>query len=117
MPAMHLFCAFLHRLSVSSNGHHPNHSSRLSWTNPQQEGNILFSTSRRIVYVINFLLQAAAALAAFTLESPTKPSRKEAVVLIDDEKRSPSPESVTDATDTLPDFRRKFVGEVDLPES
>lgn len=74
-------------------------------------------SSRRVVYVINFLLQAAAALAAFTLESPTKPSKKEAVVLIDDEKRSQSPESVTDATDTLPDFRRKFVGEVDLPES
>jgi len=76
-----------------------------------------FSPRRVVSYVINFLLQAAAALAAFTLESPTKPSRKEAVVLIDDEKRSPSPESVTDATDTLPDFRRKFVGEVDLPES
>ena len=66
-------------------------------------------------------VQAAAALAAFTLESPTKPSKKEAVALIDDEKRSQSPESVDDATDTatdtLPDFRRKFVGEIDLPES
>ncbi|KIM46305.1 hypothetical protein M413DRAFT_441393 [Hebeloma cylindrosporum] len=61
--------------------------------------------------------KAAAALAAFSLQSPTKPSKKEAIVLIDDEKRSQSPESVTDATDTLPDFRRKFVGEVDLPES
>ena len=29
---------------------------------------------------------------------------KEVIALIDDEKRSQSPESVTDATDMLPDF-------------
>ena len=65
----------------------------------------------------NYFTPGAAALAAFTLKSPSKPSKKEVVVLIDDEKCSQSPESVTDATDVLPDFRRKFVGEVDLPES
>jgi ribonucleoside-diphosphate reductase subunit M2 len=68
-------------------------------------------------YIINFLLQATAALAALTLESPTKPSKKDVVILIDDEKRWQSLESVINATNTLPDFHRKFVGEVDLPES
>ncbi|KAF8192482.1 ribonucleotide reductase small subunit [Pholiota molesta] len=59
---------------------------------------------------------AAAALAAFSLESPAKPTKK----IIDDEKLPQSPESLTegvDADDELPAIRRQFVGEVDLPES
>jgi len=84
---------------------------------PTPSKKVTYFSSCRVVRNLITSLQAAAALAAFTLESPSKPSKKEVVVLIDDEKRSQSPESVTDATDTLPDFRRKFVGEVDLPES
>ncbi|KXN83733.1 Ribonucleoside-diphosphate reductase small chain [Leucoagaricus sp. SymC.cos] len=59
--------------------------------------------------------KAAAALAAFSLESPTKPSKKAAVALADDERQPESPDTLVE--DSLDDFRKKFVGEVDLPES
>jgi ribonucleoside-diphosphate reductase subunit M2 len=66
--------------------------------------------------------KAAAALAAFSLESPTKPSRKRSKSLLDDQPRSVSPDSVTDKTlepedeDDLEQLRKKFVGEIELPE-
>ncbi|KIJ70196.1 hypothetical protein HYDPIDRAFT_79121 [Hydnomerulius pinastri MD-312] len=65
--------------------------------------------------------KAAAAIAAFSLDSPTKSSSK-AVVLIDDKKRSVSPDTLGDDSDAeeqddIQILRRKFVGEVDLPES
>ncbi|KAJ3567786.1 hypothetical protein NP233_g6136 [Leucocoprinus birnbaumii] len=58
--------------------------------------------------------KAAAALAAFSLETPTKASKKP---VIDDERLPESPESVTDTQGELAQLRKKFVGEVDLPES
>jgi len=54
--------------------------------------------------------QAAAALANIKLESPVKK-------VIDDSKRSVSPESVVDEREALAELRKKYVGEVDLPES
>ncbi|KDR83867.1 hypothetical protein GALMADRAFT_236325 [Galerina marginata CBS 339.88] len=59
--------------------------------------------------------KAAAALAAFTLETPIKSSK----TIIDDEKLPQSPDSLIDATEpvTLANMVRKYVGEVDLPES
>ncbi|KAF9498454.1 beta subunit of ribonucleotide reductase [Pleurotus eryngii] len=65
------------------------------------------------------------ALAAFSLESPTKPSAKKAT-LVDDKKRSTSPDTVGDEEDeldetflgeSLEELRKKFVGDVELPES
>ncbi|TFK43650.1 beta subunit of ribonucleotide reductase [Crucibulum laeve] len=67
--------------------------------------------------------KAAAALAAFSMDSPTKPSKKAALKVIDDERLPQSPETVGDvdevheAVDPLDALRRQFVGEVDLPES
>ena len=59
-------------------------------------------------------VQAAAAFANITLESPTKVAKK----LFDDAKLPESPKSVTDEqVDDLTRLRRQFVGEVDLPES
>jgi len=55
-------------------------------------------------------LQAAAALANIKLESPVKK-------VIDDSKRSVSPDSVVDEREVLAELRKKYVGEVDLPES
>lgn len=55
------------------------------------------------------------------MESPTKKSTKKPMQLIDDSKRSTSPDTVAD--DEVPEvedieaLRKKFVGEVDLPES
>ncbi|KAG2754650.1 ribonucleotide reductase small subunit [Suillus brevipes Sb2] len=62
--------------------------------------------------------KAAAALANISLDSPTKPSDDEDTlpVLIDDRKRSVSPDS-QNAEDELEELRKKFVGEIDLPES
>jgi ribonucleoside-diphosphate reductase subunit M2 len=61
--------------------------------------------------------QAAAALQAISLESPTKPIQKP-VPVIDDTRRSPSPLSETEKTeDQELDVRKRFVGDVDLPES
>ena len=102
----------LHQLLIISKGHHLSYPSCLSWAYPQQE--VLYFASCRIVWNLITSLQATAAL---TLESPSKPSKKEVVVLINDEKHSQSPESMSDAPHMLPDFHRKFVGKVDLPES
>lgn len=66
------------------------------------------------------LSQAAEAIAAFSLDSPSKPpSPKES--LLDDRKRSVSPDTLGDGSDSEEDefevLRTKFVGEIDLPES
>jgi hypothetical protein len=61
--------------------------------------------------------QAAAAFQAISLESPTKPIQKPAPV-IDDARRSLSPLSEAEKTeDQELDLRKRFVGDVDLPES
>ncbi|KAF8505578.1 ribonucleotide reductase small subunit [Russula emetica] len=61
--------------------------------------------------------KAAAALQAISLESPTKPIQKPAPV-IDDTRRSPSPLSEAEkAEEQELDVRKRFVGDVDLPES
>ncbi|KAG1748939.1 ribonucleotide reductase small subunit [Suillus paluster] len=67
--------------------------------------------------------KAAAALAAFSLDSPAKPSKNDTLPLIDDCKRSVLPDSEQaeglepEDEDDLEELRKKFVGEVDLPES
>ncbi|KAG1753928.1 ribonucleotide reductase small subunit [Suillus paluster] len=72
--------------------------------------------------------KAAAALASFSLDSPVKPSKKDTseedtLPVIDDRKRSVSPDSENaeapelEDQDDLEELRKKFVGEVDLPES
>lgn len=56
--------------------------------------------------------KAAAALEAFSLRTPTKH-------IIDDKKRSESPDTLADNVsdeDDLDTLRQKFVGEIDLPE-
>ncbi|KAI0284961.1 ribonucleotide reductase small subunit [Russula aff. rugulosa BPL654] len=61
--------------------------------------------------------KAAAALQAISLESPTKPIQKHAPV-IDDTRRSPSPLSESERTEEQElDLRKRFVGDVYLPES
>ncbi|KAH9482806.1 Ribonucleotide-diphosphate reductase (RNR), small subunit [Psilocybe cubensis] len=47
------------------------------------------------------------------------PAKEKSLLIIDDEKRAVSPASVTDATELVvaPKVARKYVGEVDLPES
>ncbi|KAF8897422.1 ribonucleotide reductase [Infundibulicybe gibba] len=63
--------------------------------------------------------KAAAAIAAFTFETPTKPSKP-----LDDRQLSHSPETVSEEVDELDEdeaelrvLRQKFVGDIDLPES
>ena len=61
-------------------------------------------------------VQAAAALESFSLDSPLK----KAVKVIDDERLPESPKSITEEEEThdrLSELRKKFVGDVDLPES
>jgi hypothetical protein len=59
-------------------------------------------------------VQAAAAFANISLETPTKVAKK----LFDDAKLPESPKSVTEEQlDDLTKLRRQYVGEVDLPES
>ncbi len=48
--------------------------------------------------------------AKFSLESPTKK-------IVDDERRSSSPETVGDVNEELEALRKQYVGEVELPES
>ncbi|ETW84396.1 hypothetical protein HETIRDRAFT_458167 [Heterobasidion irregulare TC 32-1] len=62
--------------------------------------------------------KAAAALQAFSLESPVKSSLVQKPVL-DDARRSHSPDSVEDSAETedVEEFRKRFIGEVDLPEN
>ncbi|KAK7439026.1 Ribonucleotide-diphosphate reductase (RNR), small subunit [Stygiomarasmius scandens] len=64
----------------------------------------------------------AASISSFALESPTKKSKVEAKVLIDDRRRSTSPtsddaEECEEEQDNFEDLRTQFVGEVDLPEN
>jgi len=61
--------------------------------------------------------------ATLSLRVPTSPSKKAAAFeacssdIIDDRKRSVSPDSLlSDEVDNLDELRKKFVGEVDLPE-
>ncbi|KAL0582033.1 Ribonucleotide-diphosphate reductase (RNR), small subunit [Marasmius crinis-equi] len=68
--------------------------------------------------------KAAAALQAFSLESPTKKSAKKAVSLIDDKRRNKSPlsgensdEEEEEEEESLDELRKRFVGDVELPES
>jgi ribonucleoside-diphosphate reductase subunit M2 len=50
--------------------------------------------------------------------SPTKPSQKSVIKLIDDERREESPDTVdAEGEEDIEELRQKFVGEVDLPES
>ena len=60
-------------------------------------------------------LKAAAALQAISLESPVKPTKKPTPI-IDDARRSSSPDSEVEKIEEL-DLRKRFVGDVDLPES
>ena len=50
------------------------------------------------------------------LKTPTKHEKKETELLVlDDKERSLSPKTVADGED-VEDYRRRFVGDVDLPE-
>jgi ribonucleoside-diphosphate reductase subunit M2 len=61
--------------------------------------------------------KAAAALQAISLESPIKPVQKLDSV-IDDARRSPSPDSESEKGECEElGLRKRFVGDVDLPES
>jgi len=61
--------------------------------------------------------KAAAALQAISLESPIKTVTKPTSV-IDDARRSLSPDSVIEKDEHQEsDLRKRFVGDVDLPES
>ena len=64
--------------------------------------------------MISPCLKAAAALQAISLESPIKPTKKP---IIDDARRSSSPDSEVEKKVEKLDVRRRFVGDVDLPES
>ncbi|KAF7355237.1 Ribonucleotide reductase small subunit [Mycena sanguinolenta] len=57
---------------------------------------------------------AAAKLSGLGLESPTKPKAIAKLNLVDDTRRSPSPES---EEDEIAELHKKFVGDVTLPES
>lgn len=70
-----------------------------------------------VFYIFSTCPQAAAAFQAISLESPTKPVQKLAPV-IDDARRSPSPLSEAEKSeDQELDPRKRFVGDVDLPQS
>jgi ribonucleoside-diphosphate reductase subunit M2 len=64
--------------------------------------------------VISHCLKAAAALQAISLESPIKPTKKP---IIDDARRSSSPDSEVEKKEDELVLRKRFVGDVDLPES
>lgn len=53
-----------------------------------------------------------------SLTTPTKPSKKPAVDFVDDERRSDSPDSDSEAEEDheLAQYRSQWIGEVDLPE-
>ena len=71
------------------------------------------------VSVASFLtcnVKAAAALECFSIDSPLKKTVK----IVDDERLPESPESLGDEEQThdkIGELRKKFVGEIDLPES
>ena len=64
--------------------------------------------------------QAAAAIDALSLTTPTKGSKLPALNLIDDERLSKSPASLVDEVEhhdaELEELRKKWVGEIELPE-
>jgi len=61
--------------------------------------------------------KAAAALQAISLESPTKPAQKP-ISLIDDARRSSSPDSEVEKNESEElALRKRFVGDINLPES
>ena len=61
--------------------------------------------------------QVAAAIEAMELKTPTKVSKKSLdPFIIDDKELSHSPKSVTDEEDMV-ELRKRFVGDIDLPES
>lgn len=53
------------------------------------------------------------------LKTPSKSETKiEPLVLVDDRKKSQSPDTVSETSaDDVEEYRKRFVGEVDLPES
>jgi hypothetical protein len=53
-------------------------------------------------------------LSGLGLDSPTKAKPGAKIQLIDDARRSPSPES---EDDNMEELRKKFVGDITLPES
>lgn len=62
-------------------------------------------------------LKAAAALQAISLESPVKPTKRP-IPVIDDARRSPSLDSENEESEHQElDPRKRFVGDIDLPES
>jgi len=61
-------------------------------------------------------LKAAAALQAISLESPVK-STKKPTPIIDDARRSSSPDSEVEKNEEELDPRKRFVGDINLPES
>ncbi|CAK5262745.1 unnamed protein product, partial [Mycena citricolor] len=61
------------------------------------------------------MTQIASKVAAFSLESPVK--KIAPLQLVDDARRSTSPESEADEEARLTELRKKFVGDIDLPES
>jgi len=68
--------------------------------------------------------KAAAAFANFSLETPTKTKPSKKIPLVDDKRRSNSPDTLgsetssdLEARDPLEELRTKFVGDVSLPES
>jgi hypothetical protein len=72
-----------------------------------------------------YIHQAAASLAAFSLDSPAKPA-KNSFKVIDDERLSHSPKSIGEeeeheeppsSEEQLSLLKKKFVGEIELPES
>jgi hypothetical protein len=96
-------------------------SSQLRFTTPKPTP----SKKVGIFYIHEFCIltitcKVAAALAKFTLGSPTKPLRSITKVLIDDEEHSTSPDIVDGNagadTGTEEEYRKRFVGNVDLPE-
>jgi len=60
--------------------------------------------------------KAAAALQAISLESPVK-STKKPTPIIDDARRSSSPDSEVEKNEEELDPRKRFVGDINLPES
>jgi len=53
-----------------------------------------------------------------SFDSPTKPSKKDTIKVVDDERLPHPLQSLTeDAQDDILPIRRKFEGDVDLPES
>ncbi|EJD01448.1 ribonucleotide reductase small subunit [Fomitiporia mediterranea MF3/22] len=61
--------------------------------------------------------KVAASLEAMELKTPAKHSKKEIECpILDDEEKSQSPDTLADAEEEVEDYRRRFVGDVDLPE-